>query len=184
MSSSDSTNLALGILGVLTIIPIILGFVGNRLPYAHLRYFDELLVETDSFLLSLEEQGIFRKPSTATYYRECLAKCVDSHPSANVPLTDDGRIRQEADRPRMESYCATSIWQQLKGLFNGLSKKLSGLSSSAEKLRAKISVRLHVDATIYPHSSYPVDYRYRGSCPGGCRGTIRRDTSSRRARGT
>lgn len=152
MSSSDSTNLALGILGVLTIIPIILGFIKNRLPSARLRYFDELLAETDSFLLSLEEQGLFRKPSTATYYRECLAKCVDPYSSAKIPLTDDGRVRQEAERPRLETYCATSIWQQLKGLFNGLSKDLSGLSSSALKLRAKISVRLHFDATMYsPH---------------------------------
>ncbi len=83
MSSSDSTNLALGILGVLTIIPVILSFMKNRLPYARLRYFDELITETDGFLMSLEEQGIFRKSSTATHFRARLAKYVALHTHTN-----------------------------------------------------------------------------------------------------
>ncbi len=77
MSSSDSTNLALGVLGVLTIIPVILGFIINRLPSARLRYFDEIVAETDGFLLSLEEQGIFRDPTTASHYRVRLSMCVN-----------------------------------------------------------------------------------------------------------
>ncbi|KAI0794621.1 hypothetical protein C8Q74DRAFT_1366052 [Fomes fomentarius] len=123
MSSSDSTNLALGILGVLTIIPVILGFTINRLPSARLRYFDEIVAETDGFLLSLEEQGIFRDPTTASHIEVC----------------------KQAERPRMETYSATSIWQQFKGLFNGLSKKLSGLSSVALRLRAEISTTTSED---------------------------------------
>ncbi|KAI0794651.1 hypothetical protein C8Q74DRAFT_1215887 [Fomes fomentarius] len=128
MSSSDSTNLALGILGVLTIIPVILGSIINRLPSARLRYFDELVAETDGFLLSLEEQGIFRNPSTAIHFRARLSK-----------------VRKQAEQPRIETYCATSIWQQLTGLFNGLSKKLSQLSSSALTLRAEISTTASED---------------------------------------
>lgn len=143
MSSSDATNLALGILGVLTMIPAIASLIKNRLPYARLRYFDELVAETDGFLFSLEEQGIFRKSSTVTHFRARLAMCVVHRNYVDIPLLKTlCRVRREAERPRMETYCAASIWQQVRGLFNGLSKKLSELSSSALSLRAEISVSL------------------------------------------
>ena len=72
--SSEAVNLALGILGVLTIVPIIVSFVKARLPHAQLRYFDEIVTETEGFLLSLEEQGTFRKPSTAIHYKARLSR--------------------------------------------------------------------------------------------------------------
>ncbi len=69
-SDTDSADLSLGILGIfLTIIPIVAGFIYTLLPNAQLHYFDQIVAETESFLLSLEEQGIFRDPTTGSHYR-------------------------------------------------------------------------------------------------------------------
>ncbi|KAI0794647.1 hypothetical protein C8Q74DRAFT_588018 [Fomes fomentarius] len=121
-SDTDSADLSLGILGVLTIIPIVAGFIYTLLPNAQLHYFDQIVAETESFLLSLEEQGVFRDPTTGSHYRSSLHS-----------------VRRQAEAARIKTYCATSLWQQLKGLVNGLSKKLSDLSAMATMLRAEIS---------------------------------------------
>lgn len=72
--SSDSADLSLGILGVLTIVPVIVQYICTWLPNAQLHYFDELVAETESYLLSLEEQGVFRNPSTAAQFRSSLLR--------------------------------------------------------------------------------------------------------------
>ncbi|KAI0737369.1 hypothetical protein C8Q80DRAFT_1276552 [Daedaleopsis nitida] len=75
----DAVNLTLGIFGVLALIPIITKFIKSKLPSAQLSYFDKLVTETESLILSLEEQGTFREPITTAHFRKRLSRRLSFH---------------------------------------------------------------------------------------------------------
>ena len=138
-------GLVFATISLLAMIPI-MQWIQSCLPTARLAYFDEIVEGTETLLLSLEEDKIFSNPDTAAYYRQRLRRSVhrvmlSSQHHVLTADSDDCRVREEAQQSRWCTYQATTMPQQIRGLFSGLSQALSDLCDAALELRAEISVR-------------------------------------------
>ena len=78
---SDIVNYISEIVGLLTIVPIFLTLIKSYLPKSRLKEFDKVLSETEDYIQSLEEEGVFSKPSTISYFRGRLRRYVPASPS-------------------------------------------------------------------------------------------------------
>lgn len=142
-SAADIVNFILEFVGLVSLIPICFKLVKGYLPNSRLKKFDKLVSETEDYIELLEEEGVFSKSGALQNFRSRLRRHVlcASLFSCFAILTALRRMRDEAESRRCSTYCATTTLEQLKGLFNGLSKDISKLCTKALRLRAEISVR-------------------------------------------
>ncbi|KAI0944015.1 hypothetical protein AcV7_001950 [Taiwanofungus camphoratus] len=118
----DIWGIVAGVLGTLSLIPMLASIVNDQLPSTKLMVLEETLLDTESLLRSVSEEGLF---SNSNFISETGHRLLFFHSTA--------------EEYRTATYCATTFMKQLKEMMKGLSAKISLLCMEVKKVRANIS---------------------------------------------
>ncbi|KAI0941484.1 hypothetical protein AcW1_003362 [Taiwanofungus camphoratus] len=134
----DVWGIVAGVLGTLGLIPILTSIVNDQMPSAKLMVLEETLLDTDSLLQSVSEEGLFTNNNFISETEHRLAY-----------------FHSKAEEYRTATYCATTFMKQLKEMMKGLSKRISLLCNDVKDVRADISStsstqrkRLHAEGLL------------------------------------
>ncbi|KAI0691781.1 hypothetical protein C8T65DRAFT_670344 [Cerioporus squamosus] len=130
-------------IGIVAVVPLIWSCIRNQLPTAKLRELDETLTETESLLRSVVEEGLLDPARDVPHFQAHIQQ-----------------FRSSAEHFREETYMATDLSKQLAAWFDGLSTRISMLSTRVKKVRANIC-ETSVEARMqlmqqHPFASPPV----------------------------
>ncbi|KAL6300718.1 hypothetical protein BKA93DRAFT_508422 [Sparassis latifolia] len=114
------------VLGLLAFLGPLLGVIHFYLPSCRQKYLDELLCETEGMWRTAHEEGLFVDPTFETFLETT---------ERNLVL-----FRSKASDLRTQTYCATTLYHQVKGAVTGLSLKIVYLCEHVKTLRATILV--------------------------------------------
>ncbi|KAL6300715.1 hypothetical protein BKA93DRAFT_508246 [Sparassis latifolia] len=118
----NNFSFIVGVLGLITLLPPLLAILIYILPSCRQKDLDEVLRDTESLWRIILEEGLFQ-----------------GSPFVQITEHKLAQFRLRATNLRMDTYRATNVFQDMRGIVSGLSLNITILCGQVKSLRATIS---------------------------------------------